>query len=296
LKLGITPWSRNILNAQRLSRQAQLAESLGYDSFWVPEGHFQARQQYASPLILLAACAAATSRITLATTSLLLTLRNPWLVAEETATLDQLSNGRLIVGVGRGFDREMLETFDVINSEKRAVFEKRLKQIISAWRGEPIPPHNKQLSPLPVQQPYPPIWASAFGPKALAQSGQLGLPYLASPFASEQTLRDNFDIHNEALAAGGNSNCQLRAAMRVVFISNDEGLCDSLRARIERRYDGSSEELLIGRKEAVAEQLQALGERIGINYVVATTMTLPTIEQAAFEESAAALVDIADGL
>lgn len=296
MKLGITPWSRDGLNAQRISAEAEYAEFLGYDSFWVPEGHFQNKQIFASPLLLLAACSVNTRTIRLGTTSLLLTLRNPWLCAEETASLDQLSGGRLIVGVGRGFDREVLESFDVQPKYKRQLFEERLAKIKSAWRGENIPPHQRTLSPLPLQQPHPPIWASAFGPKALAQAGKLGMPYLASPLASNATLQSNFLLHEDAYSQAGHGACTLRAAMRIAYVSDDTARCATIRERVAARYEGDSNELPIGNTEEVLEKLQALQQRCGINYLIVTTLGLPALNDAQHKASLAALIGLTQNL
>ena len=81
LKLGLTPWSFADPGAAALTAQAAYAESLGYDSFWLPENHFNPNA-IPDPLMLLAGVAAGTARIRLATTSWLLPLRNPLLAAE----------------------------------------------------------------------------------------------------------------------------------------------------------------------------------------------------------------------
>ena len=125
-------------DGMNLGMQAQIAEKLGFDSFWLPENHFSGPLAIPSPLMLLANVASVTNRIKLGSTSYLLPIRNPILAAEEVAVLDQLSNGRLILGIGRGFQNEMFKAFEVPTSEKRKIFKKNLDLMISAWRGEPI--------------------------------------------------------------------------------------------------------------------------------------------------------------
>ena len=99
MRLGLTPWDFDDRSAAALSQQASRAEALGYESFWLPENHFNPGA-IPDPLMLLAAVAAATKRIQLATTSYLLPLRNPLQAAEQVAVLDQLSGGRVLLGVG----------------------------------------------------------------------------------------------------------------------------------------------------------------------------------------------------
>jgi hypothetical protein len=98
LELGLTPWDFSSLTAHSLATQAAYAESLGYRTFRLPENHFN---PYAipDPLMLLAAVAASTREIKLATTSYLLPLRNPLLAAEQVAVLDRLSEGGVHQGI-----------------------------------------------------------------------------------------------------------------------------------------------------------------------------------------------------
>ena len=84
MRLGVTPWDFADLSAQSLTDQARAAESLGFDSFWLPENHFNPGA-IPDPLMLLAAVAAGTRRIKLATTSYLLPLRHPLQAAEQVA-------------------------------------------------------------------------------------------------------------------------------------------------------------------------------------------------------------------
>ena len=161
LHLGITPWRLNPPSAASIGEQAAFAEQHGYQSFWLPENHF-GEGALPDPLMLLASAATTTQRIQLATTSYLLTLRNPLQAAEQVAVLDQLSGGRVLLGVGRGYAPEMLRAFHVPVAEKRRIFAWTLDLMQQAWQGEAIsldgnPDNAVTVYPLPVQQPYPPI-------------------------------------------------------------------------------------------------------------------------------------------
>ncbi|MYE11952.1 MAG: LLM class flavin-dependent oxidoreductase, partial [Gammaproteobacteria bacterium] len=90
LHLGLTPWIvSGMADAATLARQGELAESWGYESFWLPENHFGGEGAIPEPLMLLAAVAARTRTLRLATTSYLLPLRNPLQAAEQVAVLDR---------------------------------------------------------------------------------------------------------------------------------------------------------------------------------------------------------------
>ncbi len=234
---GLTPWVGDLgERVHDIGRQAARAEAMGFHSIWLPESHFLERGACPSPLLPLAAAAALTSTIRLGTTSYLLPIRNPIQVAEEIAVLDRLSQGRVIVGLGRGFRRALFETFDVAIQDKRPRFEAAIEIMLRAWSGEPVHHGSDgpiRLSPLPLQQPHPPLWVAAFGPKALAQAGRLGLPYFASPMESHERLRSNLDLHREALSEHGHAPLTARPAMRTMFCSSDAGVLETARASLK---------------------------------------------------------------
>ena len=171
LEIAVTPW--RLGNAASLAEQGEFAEQLEFHSFWLPENHFGDNRSIPSPLTLLAAVAARTSRIRLGSTSYLLPIRHPIQAAEEVAVLDHLSEGRVILGIGRGIDPNMFHAFGVNPKRKRSIFNDHLSTMKRAWAGEPIELENGEtvtLAPLPTQQPHPELWVAAFGPLALKQA------------------------------------------------------------------------------------------------------------------------------
>jgi alkanesulfonate monooxygenase SsuD/methylene tetrahydromethanopterin reductase-like flavin-dependent oxidoreductase (luciferase family) len=226
LHVGLVPWRSDADGAAGpLALQGERAEALGFRSFWLPESHFGARGALPQPLLLLAAIAARTRSLRLGTTSYLLPVRHPLQAAEDVAVLDRLSEGRVILGLGRGFRSDLFTAFDVPSRDTRDRFQSALERMISAWRGEPIafdgagrePVH---LAPRPVQDPHPPLWVAAFGPKAVEQAGRLGLPYLASPIEPLEVLAENYARHREVLPDGA-ANGLAVPVMRTVFIATD---------------------------------------------------------------------------
>ena len=278
LRLGITPWNLSSeMQADALCRQAELAEQCGYDSFWLPESHFAGTPSIPDPLLLLAAVAARTSTIRLGTTSYLLPIRHPLQAAEQVAVLDQLSGGRLILGLGRGFRGDMLDAFKVDPQQKRQLFEQILQTMKDAWSGNVVgsSEHGAVLSPLPKQQPHPPIWMAAFGPKALRQSAKLGVPYLASPMESLNQLEANFQLYFEALGEYGHSRPREIAVMRTVFISDDSQLCRRIHHEMQRISSalkiGNSDmqkSWIVGNAEQVSSEIQEHQQRLDMNYLV----------------------------
>ncbi len=292
LHLGLTPWvAEPSRSGTALVDQAERAEDLGFDSFWLPESHFTARGAVPAPLISLAAVAGRTQRLRLGTTSYLLTVRNPLQVAEEVAVLDQLSGGRVILGVGRGMRPALFAAYQVPPAEKRDRFEAALEQMQRAWRGEPLAPEPGPdpdggpitLAPLPAQTPHPPLWAAAFGPRAIAQAGRLGLPYLASPMEPLAALEENYARHREA---GGAREASV-PVMRTVFVTHDpalarhvlEGLDRQSRAMarspvksVRRSADADpSDRVLVGSPDQVAESVERYRSRLGVTHLIART-------------------------
>ncbi|MEM7410566.1 MAG: LLM class flavin-dependent oxidoreductase [Myxococcota bacterium] len=299
IELGITPWDFSAgMQADRLAQQGERAEALGIGSFWLPENHFSGPGAIPQPLLWLGAVAARTRRLRLGTTSYLLPIRNPLQAAEEVAVLDRLSGGRVILGVGRGFRKALFEAFDVDVSTKRDNFEATLAVMQKAWSGESLtdgPGPPTRLAPLPVQAPHPPIWVAAFGPKALAQAGRLGLPYLASPMESLDSLVENYGRHRENLAEHDHDGSDLAVPiMRTVFAHPDPGVVGRVRDALTRqtlamaknaspalRRAGSTDVedfALLGEPARVADAAARYREKLGMTHLIARTQ-LPGAEE-----------------
>lgn len=163
-----------------LLRLAERAESMGYDSVWVGDS-LLARPRH-EPITLLAGVAGRTKRVKLGTAVLLPMLRNPVLLAHQIATLDQVSSGRVIIGVGIASD------VPNVRAEFRAAgvpFEKRVGTLMEGirlcralWTGKPVDWegrwHVEQgvLGPIPHQAGGPPIWGGGSAPAALERAGK----------------------------------------------------------------------------------------------------------------------------
>jgi len=257
-----------------------LAESLGLHSVWLPEMHFQPGVCPA-PLVELAGYAATTQRLRLGTTSLLLPLHPPEKIAAEIAALDQLSQGRLLIGLGRGFQKPMLEAFGVPPAEKRDRFDDALDRILALW-GE----HNRRSERSPLQthqRPHPPLAVAAFGPKGLAQSARRNLPYLASPVETFDQIADNLAHHRSLLPDPERPTLSL--VMRTVFVSDEPselaaareslgremaGRRKGMPAAVNRALDAPLEaRAVIGTTQEVTERLIYEQQRLGIDLLVA---------------------------
>src|SRR5260221_5965305 len=145
------------------------AEALGYDSTFVVEHHFTGFGQVSASLTLLTWVAARTSTLRVGTAVLVLPWHNPVLLAEQAATLDLLSGGRLDFGVGKGYRRNEFDGFCMRIEDAEARFEEAIEVIIRAWTADQRFSHRGKhwhfedivVEPPPAQRPHPPIWMAA---------------------------------------------------------------------------------------------------------------------------------------
>jgi natural product biosynthesis luciferase-like monooxygenase protein len=171
-----------------ITEQVLFAEKIGFDYVWMVEHHFVRHGGLcASNFALLSYLAAKTSKIRLGTGATVLPLNDPIRVAEMGATLDQISNGRFDLGIGRGFLRDEFDTFAVDMRESRERVEEGVELIKQAWtnptvtfKGKFRPPiNNMAVLPPPYQKPYPPIWVACFlSPESFAWTAAEGYDLL----------------------------------------------------------------------------------------------------------------------
>ena len=161
--------------------QTVFAEELGYDTIWLTEHHFDDDGWSPSLLPLAAGIATRTSRIRIGTFILILPFQHALRVAEDAATVDILSNGRLDLGVGKGYRVKEFTGFGIPRDQREALLEEGLEVIRRAWTEESFSFEGKfyqlrdvRLSPRPVQQPHPPVWIGARGKKSVERAARLG--------------------------------------------------------------------------------------------------------------------------
>ncbi|HKX09381.1 MAG TPA: LLM class flavin-dependent oxidoreductase [Stellaceae bacterium] len=188
------------------------AERWGLDVMWLAELHFAPeRSVAAAPLILAGALAERTRRMKIGIAVQVLPLCHPLRVAEEAATVDQLSQGRLIFGVGRsGFPRTY-EAYGVPYGESRERFAETLEIVKRAWTEERFSYSGKYFRyddvavvPKPLQKPHPPIRIAATSPDTFPAIGALGHPaFVAARIGSLSDLAPQVRSYREAYKAAG---------------------------------------------------------------------------------------------
>jgi probable F420-dependent oxidoreductase len=167
------------------------AEELGFSSVFLVEHHFTGFGQVSASLNLLSYLAARTERIRLGTAVVVLPWHNPALVAEQAATLDLLSNGRLDFGVGKGYRPYEFAGFCIPQDEASARFDEAIEVIRKAWTskgrfsydGKWWHYDNIVVEPAPIQQPHPPLWLGAGSADSIRRAAREGYNLLLDQIA-----------------------------------------------------------------------------------------------------------------
>ena len=223
--------------------QAQLADELGFDSVWLAELHFNPKFSIMSaPLLVASAIAQSTSRIKVGTAVNLVPLHHPIRLAEETATLDILSQGRAIFGIGRGSNPRQFEGYGVDVVEGRQRFQEALDFILKAWtndeltfQGQYYQAQELRVMPKPEQKPHPPVYIASNSPDTFGLVGSMGHNILVAPLVvSIQGALTGLEVYRETLAEHGYDPAQAKINVNVpVYVTEDRKLA---RATLEPSF------------------------------------------------------------
>lgn len=197
------------------------SEAMGFDDAWLTEHHFVDDGYSPSLLPIAGAIAMRTSRIRIGTFLVLLPLHNPVRIAEDTATVDLISNGRFELGVGLGYRREEFEDQGISHTERGARLQEGIAVIQRLLSGESVTLDGKfsklkniQIVPPALQRPHPPLWLGALAPKAIERAARMGFHFQAVG----STALDK--IYDEALVKHGRDPRNYNIAqLRAVFVA-----------------------------------------------------------------------------
>ena len=189
-------------------RIAELAEAVGYDTIWCAEHHFESYSMAIDNLQILTWLAARTQRILLGSAALIL----PWWtqpirLVEKIAMLDAMSNGRYLIGFGRGLSRNEFASFGIPMEETRARFDESAKMIIEALdtgfiegAGPHFPQKRTEIKPRPLQNATDRLYAVAMSPESAQIVGDLGARMMCFVQFSMDKHLPNFEIYRQAFA------------------------------------------------------------------------------------------------
>ena len=219
LTLGLSPTPEDDAGAiDAQVAQACYAEPTGFDGIWLTEHNFTGESVYCDPIPFASVVAARTSRIRIGFAVLQLALRHPIRLATELALLDNLSGGRLDVGVGHGTNYNEYEFvgFGLRSDDSRERMAETLDVMVRAWTESPLVHHGKfyQLSlpalrPLPRQRPHPPIWRAVSSAGSVRECGRLGAPMLLARIALDR-VPERLALYDAGLADGRHDDATRR--------------------------------------------------------------------------------------
>jgi alkanesulfonate monooxygenase SsuD/methylene tetrahydromethanopterin reductase-like flavin-dependent oxidoreductase (luciferase family) len=169
--------------------EACFAETAGFDGIWLTEHNFTGESVYCDPIPFASVVASRTSRIRIGFAVIQLALRHPIRLATQLALLDNLSDGRLDIGVGHGTNYNEYEFvgFGQRSSDSRERMEETLDVLVRAWTEAPLVYKGKyydlslpELRPKPRQRPHPPIWRAVSSASSVQECGRLGAPIMTA--------------------------------------------------------------------------------------------------------------------
>ena len=234
------------------------AEELGYDSAWTQEQVLGAGPQL-SPLAAMTYAAACTERIRLGCAVFVSTLHNPVHLAKNLSSLDQLSQGRIEIGVGAGGKFRPFAAFDASPDRYIARFTEGVTLMKALWTeprvsfdGEFWQLADAAMEPKPFQKPYPPLWFGGAGPAAMRRAVRMGDGFFGAGSSPTAKFAEQVQLVRKALAEAGRQPDEFPIAKRVyVAIDEDPG-------RARDRMNGALEQLY-GQRVATIEAAAVTG-------------------------------------
>lgn len=299
-------------------------EAAGFDSAWTSEHHFVDDGYMPSQLPVLAAIAARTSRIRLGTGVLLAPMFDPLHLAEDAATVDLISDGRLILGLGIGWRDEEFEGFGVPMRERGSRMEGHLAVLRQAWSdglvtgdGRHFRYDGLNVTPKPARPGGPPIWLGAGAEAAVRRVGRLADGYFAGPSSPASLARRMGWVREEANAAGRDADAITANLYRPTFAWRDGdawervrdfawyidwkyGDMGDARGSLERKRPpalGADDEerlrsqVIAGTPEQVAERILEYAAVLGVDGTYVARAHFPGMDPAVAAESRRVFAD-----
>ncbi|MGY9056437.1 MAG: LLM class flavin-dependent oxidoreductase [Alphaproteobacteria bacterium] len=283
---------------------AQTADKLGFDSIWCAEHHFSTYGLLSRPLMLANHIASKTERIRIGSAVVVLPLHHPLIVAEEIATVDILSGGRLDVGLGRGYQPYEFERLGHSLSESRQRFEESVDILMLAFKGQPFSYDGEfynfgetSVFPTPIQNPHPPIYVVGQSVESIEATVRRGFNVVSGGFGVSVDRLREFRKGFDAIDVDPAIKSKVRiSTQRPVYVTNDDSelpavieqarwnmrVTLSLRAGLERVEQGKAiavpmeneptdQELLdnyfvMGSPKRCIEKLEELHDAMGISH------------------------------
>jgi alkanesulfonate monooxygenase SsuD/methylene tetrahydromethanopterin reductase-like flavin-dependent oxidoreductase (luciferase family) len=288
------------VRAREMLEQVRLARDLGFDSVWMVH-HYLIEFQAFQPLPMLARMAAEAGGMELGTAIYVLPLQHPVEVAENFATLDALSGGRLIFGTAQGYRDVEFRALGVPRRERAARFEEGLRLIERLWTEERVDFHGRfyqveNVTPAihPVRKPRPPIWIGATVDAGIERAAALGDAWMIGPGVEVPTIVKQLDLYRAARRRLGRSDAREHPIFREVLVGPTEAEAraaarEYLRAKYEAYFawgyvattfeDVVRDAFIVGDPAGCAHQIRRYRDELGITHFL-TRVQWPGVPQA----------------
>lgn len=257
--------------------EIRIADELGFDSCWLAEHHFSRYGILGNPLLLASALAEQTKRITLGTAVVVLPFHNPIRLAEDAATLDQLTGGRLMLGVGRGYQPLEFRGFGRNPAENKEIYEEAVQILKLAWTaddwsfdGKHFQIKDMNVFPKPFTPGGPPILHGTASPETFRLRGLRGDRIIvSSSFTPMQRIKENYDSYRESLLEAGHEPSSYDLPlMQQVWCGAETGRLQAA-AEAALNYYRTVGTVIPGSDEAVASE-RAYYEKVQRNIALLT--------------------------
>ena len=249
-----------------------LADDAGLDTVWLGESHFNRNRPLSAQLVVASAIASRTKRLRVGTAVQVLPLCPPLRIAEEAATVDQISEGRFELGVGRSGNVAAYDTMGIDYEESRERFQEALDIILKAWTGETFSYEGKYnhitnatVSPMPYQKPRPKIRLAASGEDSFSRVGRLGFPVFLGLRGMdvndlETCLKDYHRAWRESGHPGASGDISVRVPMYIA--PSQDAALDEPRESIEEYFQRFARRFDEGGDATDPEAIERVRQRI----------------------------------
>ena len=255
-------------------KMAQIAEELGFDSIWVsdhviiPETHKGFGYVFYDPFITLSYIAAQTRKIKLGTSVIVLPYRNPVVLAKMISTLDNLSEGRIILGVGTGWIKDEFDALGIAYEKRGEVTDEIQKVLKILWtednpsfKGKHYNFSNIKFLPKPVQKPHPVLWVGGGTKKAIERSVEYGQGWHPVGLTPEE-LREKIPYLNSLLENHKNPDFEVSLRRTIEITNKDLSQEEILRGSVEKIVRGIKEYKRIGVDQLLLHFLSGTSEGV----------------------------------
>jgi alkanesulfonate monooxygenase SsuD/methylene tetrahydromethanopterin reductase-like flavin-dependent oxidoreductase (luciferase family) len=207
------------------------AEALGYHSSFSVEHHFTGWNQVSATLTLLACLAMRTTTLRLGTAVMVLPWHNPVLLAEQAATLDLISGGRLDFGIGKGYRHNEFKGFGIPQEEAEARFEEAIEVIVRSWTSRTRFSHHGRywqfedivVEPPTAQRPHPPVWVAAASPSSIRRAAARGFNLILDQYAGPDAIGERIALYRAEREARGYAFDPMQVTVaRQLYVAKDK--------------------------------------------------------------------------